>query len=209
MERNTPNLDFEKKLLKIVNLPFIALDEAGRGPLAGPVSVSGVLINDTKVLSSIIGINDSKKLSASKREQVNTQARELIKMKNVMVSNKYIDKNGINTALRKASLEVIEYLSANTEVGFILLDGKHDYIKHPSIKVHTLIKGDSRSLSIALASINAKISRDRKMISYSKNFPEYKFEDNMGYGTKRHIQAIKEFGACKLHRNSYLGNIIE
>jgi ribonuclease HII len=173
------------------------VDEAGRGPLAGPVVAAAVIFPTDYVNAEI---NDSKKLSARKREEL----YEIIKREAVAIGMGVVDADTIDRlnilratfqAMREAVLEL------STSPDFLLIDGPH------SIPLHTpqkpLIKGDSRSISIAAASIIAKVSRDRIMEIYHRQFPQYNFQQNKGYGTKEHCSAIKQFGMCKIHRKSF------
>jgi ribonuclease HII len=200
--------ELELSLVSQHGYPFIAIDEAGRGPLAGPLSVSGVLITSMKDLLDVDGVDDSKKINEKARKIIFEKTNNIFNFKNVMISSKDIDKFGLTYCLNKASAKIIKnFISYSPK--FILLDGKHDYIKSKDIEVITIIKGDAKTFSIGLASINAKVNRDREMIAIGKKYPEYNFSKNKGYGTKEHIELIKKFGVSDIHRASFLGKIIE
>lgn len=179
---------------------FIAgIDEAGRGPLAGPVIASAVILPPD---ISIDGVDDSKKLSPEKRERL----FEIIKEKALsvgigIISSTVIDEMNILEATRKAMLNAVENLTITPDL--IIIDGITP-IKS-SIKQLTIKKGDSLSQSIAAASIIAKVTRDRLMLDYDAKYPKYLFAKHKGYGTAEHLERIKEFGPCEIHRNSFKG----
>ena len=177
---------------------FIAgIDEAGRGPLAGPVVAAAVIFPPGYVHAEI---NDSKQLSARKREEL----YDIIKSDAVaigvgVVDADIIDRLNILRATVQAMREAV--LELSTSPDFLLIDGLQCIPLCTPQK--PLVKGDSRSVSIAAASIIAKVSRDRIMEIYHRQFPQYNFRQNKGYGTKEHCGAIKEFGMCKIHRKSF------
>jgi len=177
---------------------FIAgIDEAGRGPLAGPVVAAAVIFPPDYVNAEI---NDSKQLSARKREEL----YEIIKNEAVaigmgIVDADIIDRFNILRATLQAMREAV--LELSTSPDFLLIDGLQCIPLLTPQK--PLVKGDSRSISIAAASIIAKVSRDRIMEMYHRQFPQYNFLQNKGYGTKEHCSAIKQFGMCKIHRKSF------
>lgn len=179
---------------------FIAgIDEAGRGPLAGPVVASAVILPPD---ISIDGVDDSKKLSPEKRESL----FDIIKEKALsigigIISSTVIDEMNILEATRKAMLNAVENLTITPDL--IIIDGITP-IKS-SIKQLTIKKGDSLSQSIAAASIIAKVTRDRLMLDYDAKYPKYLFAKHKGYSTKEHLERIKEFGPCEIHRNSFKG----
>jgi ribonuclease HII len=173
------------------------IDEAGRGPLAGPVVAAAVIFPPGYVNAEI---NDSKQLSARKREEL----YEIIKSNAVaigmgVVDADIIDRLNILRATLQAMREAVLELSASPD--FLLIDGLQCIPLLTPQK--PLVKGDSRSISIAAASIIAKVSRDRIMEMYHRQFPQYNFRQNKGYGTKEHCSAIKQFGMCKIHRKSF------
>ncbi len=179
------------------------VDEAGRGPLAGPVCAAAVILPEGL---EIEGLNDSKKLSEKKRELL----FDVIKEKAVAYCVAYgtleeIEEHNILNATYLAMNRAIEGLSIKAD--FALIDGNRTPtdIKIPSA---TIVKGDSKSMSIAAASILAKVSRDRLLLEYDKKYPLYQFAKHKGYGTKLHTDLIKEYGPCEIHRLSFLKNIL-
>ncbi|AYE33088.1 ribonuclease HII [Clostridium septicum] len=183
------------------------VDEVGRGPLAGPI-VSAAVILDLNVLEEdlILGLNDSKKISKKKREELS----EIIKKKALAysikeASNKEIDEKGIAYCNNKVFLEACN--SVNIKPDLVLSDGY--LIKNINIENKSVIKGDTKSACIAAASIIAKVYRDNLMKEYSIKYPNYGFEENVGYGTESHVKHIKEVGPCDIHRLSFLKNILE
>ena len=177
---------------------FIAgIDEAGRGPLAGPVVAAAVIFPPGYVNSEI---NDSKQLSARKREEL----YEIIKSDAVAVGMGVVDADIIDRLnILRATLQAMReaVLELSTSPDFLLIDGLQCIPLLTPQK--PLVKGDSRSVSIAAASIIAKVSRDRIMEIYHRQFPQYNFRQNKGYGTKEHCGAIKQFGMCRIHRKSF------
>ncbi len=195
---------------------LVGVDEVGRGPLAGPVAVCSFSVKDLDledIIQEIFGgkIRDSKKLTKKKREEIVKKLNE--KKKEGKVNFKIstaeahvIDKYGINPSIKKSLEGSILGLELDPNNSKVFLDGG---LKAPEIfkDQETIIKGDSTNALIALASILAKVHRDTLMIKYSKEYVNYKFEKNMGYGTRAHMEAIKEFGITKIHRVSYLSNL--
>lgn len=179
---------------------FIAgIDEAGRGPLAGPVVASAVILPPD---ISIDGVDDSKKLSSEKREILFKIIKEKALSVGIgIISSNVIDEINILEATRKAMLKAVENLTITPDL--ILIDGITP-IKS-GIKQLTIKKGDSLSQSIAAASIIAKVTRDRLMLDYDAKYPKYLFAKHKGYGTAEHLERIKEFGPCEIHRNSFKG----
>lgn len=202
MKPSVPDLSHERDLVSRYGLPFIAIDEAGRGPLAGPLSVSGVLVEDLADLLIVKGINDSKKLSEARREKLFTELTAKLNFKNILISPGEIDELGLTKCLHKAANSVINFHLPKSP-NFIMLDGKHDYIKHGVLKTFTIVKGDGACLSIAVASIHAKVSRDRVMTDLDKVNPGYGFSRNKGYGTLEHREAIANMGLSSAHRKSF------
>lgn len=185
---------------------FVGVDEVGRGPLAGPI-VSAAVVLDLNVDYShfILQINDSKKLSPKKREELSKIIREKALYFNIaLIDEKTIDKMGIGYCNQKVLHDAAMGISVLPD--FVLSDGYP--IKKIEVNSSYSIKGDSKSASIACASIVAKVYRDNLMKEYSEIYPQYHFEKNSGYGSKEHIAAIKEFGPCEIHRRSFLRNII-
>lgn len=180
-------------------------DEVGRGPLAGPIVGACVILNTEFESQYILGINDSKKISAPKREELAAILREnCLCYKVYELGNKEIDEKGISWC----NNEVLKNSSANlsTKPDLILSDGYP--IRNTHIKNEFVIKGDSKSATIGAASIIAKVYRDELMKQYSLVYPQYGFERNSGYGTSEHIAAIKKYGPCPIHRSSFLRGIL-
>lgn len=178
------------------------IDEAGRGPLAGPVVAGAVILPKD---APILYLNDSKKLSEKKRETLYEEIREKARAVGIgIVSPAKIDEINILQATYEAMRMAIEQLKIQPD---ILLN---DAVTIPEVEITQvpIIKGDAKSVSIAAASIVAKVTRDRLMVEYDKVFPEYGFASNKGYGTKAHIEALKQFGPTAIHRRSFIGNFV-
>ena len=175
------------------------VDEAGRGPLAGPVYAAAVILPDDFELN---GINDSKKLSEKKREQLfNYIIENAVSYCIATASVQEIEEINILNAAMLAMKRAVKGLNVTPEIAFV--DGN----KSPDIDdvpVQTIVKGDSKSASVAAASILAKVSRDRYMRELAEKYPEYKFEKHKGYGTKVHYEIIEKYGICPEHRPSFL-----
>jgi ribonuclease HII len=173
------------------------IDEAGRGPLAGPVVAAAVILPPGYLNSEI---NDSKKLSAGKREELyETISKEAVAIGMMVVDADTIDRVNILQATLQAMRDAVLELPSSPD--FLLIDGNQ---RIPILTPQKpIVKGDSLSISIAAASIIAKVSRDRIMEMYHRQFPQYNFQQNKGYGTKEHLDAIKQFGICKIHRKSF------
>jgi len=175
------------------------IDEAGRGPLAGPV-VAAAVIFPSKV--NLPDLNDSKKLSPKKREELFPKIQEIsVAYAVAVVDQKVIDKINILQAARLAMKKAVEMLKITP--GLLLIDG-HQKIDS-TLKQWAIVKGDSKSLSIAAASVLAKVTRDRIMDGYHKLYPQYEFNRHKGYGTKLHRNLIQEHGPCPIHRNTFKG----
>lgn len=184
----------------------IGIDEAGRGPLAGPVSVGAVMVQNDFDFSIFKNLKDSKKLSEAKREEFFEIIMKNIKYKVVMVSNKIIDKKGISYAIRFAIKSLLKKLNPNIKTTKVFLDGS---LKAPEeFSQETIIKGDEKIPVISLASIMAKVTRDRYMKKISKKYPLFDFHVHKGYGTKKHILAIKKYGPSEIHRETFISRII-
>ena len=169
------------------------IDEAGRGPLAGPLVVAGVILE-----KEILGLNDSKKVTEKKREKLFEEIKESSKYHIVFKSAKEIDEFGISFCLKSSILEIIEHLKEFTDN--FLMDGNTNFgIQN----LQKEIKADAKYKEVSAASILAKVSRDRFMDSISSQYPNYDFIKHKGYGTKAHIEAIKKFGRSDIHRFSY------
>ena len=189
---------------------ILGIDEAGRGPLAGPVSVGVVKISEHFNKSFFKGIKDSKQLSPEDRElwfSLATEAKRKgdLDFKVSLVSEKVIDRHGISYALRLGIKRCLSALGALPDAQ-IFLDGA---LKAPETYEHqlTVIRGDEKIPVISLASICAKVIRDRKMVKLSKKFPNFDFHIHKGYGTLLHRQALAKYGLTALHRRSFLKNL--
>src|SRR3989338_1459944 len=188
---------------------IVGIDEAGRGPLAGPVCVGAVgtkLKNKDEKLKILEGIKDSKKLSAKKREEWFKVLRENPEFEchHIFVSNEAIDKFGIRKAVIFCAEKVLEKFSRQPDL--VLLDGS--LYAPGKYKQETIIKGDEKIPLIAAGSIVAKVSRDRVMINMHKKYPEYCFNEHKGYGTKKHFEKIIKHGFCALHRKTFCGSVV-
>ena len=180
------------------------VDEAGRGPLAGPVCAAAVILPVNEVIE---GLNDSKKLSEKKREALyDIIVKKAIAYCVAFGTLEEIEKYNILNATYLAMNRAIDGLGIKAD--FALIDGNRipNDIK---IACETVVKGDSKSASIAAASILAKVTRDRLLVEYDKKYPQYNFKKHKGYGTKEHYEAIKEHGVCEVHRLSFLKNVIK
>ena len=183
-----------EKLAWEKGLTVVGIDEAGRGPLAGPLVVAGVVF---PVGYDSGEINDSKQLSEKKREQLyDIIVRDALFYQIEIVEPEEIDRINILEADRAAMTRIA--LKAPTDI--VLTDAVDLYIKK---SVTSLIKGDTLSCSIAAGSILAKVTRDRLMYEYDKLYPEYGFAKHKGYGTKAHMEALQKYGACPIHRRSF------
>lgn len=183
---------------------FVAgVDEAGRGPLAGAVYAAAVVFEKDVYIPEI---NDSKKLSEKKREKLYDIIIEKAAAYSVFrVDEKTIDEINILNATFKAMNGAVNTLSLKPD--FVLIDGNR--IEGMDIPCETIVKGDAKCMSIAAASILAKVSRDREITALAQKYPEYGFEKHKGYGTKAHIEAILKYGPCEIHRKTFLKKILE
>ncbi len=194
---------FDKSLLNS-KIHFIAgVDEAGRGPLAGPVVAAAVIFDS---ITFIEEVNDSKKVSENKRELLYDLIIEKAIAYGVgVVDEKTIDEINILQATMRAMKEAVSNLKTTPDI--VIIDGNKTF--KTKLETKSIVKGDSLSFSIAAASIIAKVTRDRIMRKASVDFPEYLWSKNKGYGTREHIRAIKKHGPSPLHRTSFLSNILE
>ena len=192
------NLKFEREEETKGNFLIAGMDEVGRGPLAGPVCVACVIM---PLDDMIEGIDDSKKLSEKKRDALFEKIKEkAIAYSIEMVDEQTIDKINILEATKLCMKKAVEKLEIKPDVVLV------DAIKSldVTVPIRGIIKGDALSYSIGCASILAKVTRDRLMVELAKEYPEYGFEKHKGYGTKVHIEALKEYGPCVYHRLSFL-----
>lgn len=179
------------------------IDEAGRGPLAGPVVVASVIMPAD---SMIEGVNDSKKVSEKKREALYDKIiEEAISYGVAIIGQDEIDEINILNATKKGLTMSLKELTVKPDL--ILVDAL-EHIDTMGIPYESIIKGDAKCYSISCASIIAKVTRDRIMREWDKVYPKYNFAQHKGYGTAKHIEAIKQYGLCPIHRRSFTKNII-
>ena len=193
----------EKELYQKGFQRIAGIDEAGRGPLAGPVVVVGVIMPKD---SMIEGVNDSKKVSEKKREKLyDLIIEEAISYSVAVIGQDCIDDINILNATKQGLTTVVEELDVKPDL--ILVDAL-THIDTKGIPYDSIIKGDAKCYSIAAASILAKVTRDRIMKQWDEIYPQYGFAKHKGYGTAAHITAIKEYGLCPIHRKSFTKNFV-
>lgn len=193
-------LDYEKKYQ---NLVIAGIDEAGRGPLAGPV-VCACVVMPLEKEKMIEQVNDSKQLSSKKREKLYDEiVKVALDYAIIEIDEKTIDEINILNATKLGMKRALESLKIKPDIVLI------DAVKIDSdIRQENIIKGDTLSYNIAAASILAKVHRDRLMIKLSEKYPQYNFAKHKGYGTREHINALKIYGKCPIHRESFIKNFI-
>ncbi|WP_456271562.1 ribonuclease HII [Bacillus sp. AK031] len=188
--------EFEKELYQQGFNLIAGIDEVGRGPLAGPVVAAAVILPQD---FNLPGLNDSKKLSEKQREILYEDiVNHAVSLGTGIISSQEIDELNIYQASKKAMLTALNCLSVKPD--YLLIDAMELGSPYPEM---SLIKGDARSISIAAASIVAKVTRDRLMVEYGKTYSGYGFEKNMGYGTKEHLDGLKRIGPSPIHRKSF------
>ena len=194
--------EYEKQAIAEGYNVVCGVDEAGRGPLCGPVCAAAVIL---PLDCEIAGINDSKKLTEKKRDMLFDIIKEkAVAYSVVMVDAATIDEINILQATFKAMREAVETLSVKADIA--LIDGNQK--PGLSIEERILVKGDAKSISIAAASILAKVTRDRYCLEMDEKYPEYQFAKHKGYGTKLHYEMIAEHGICPEHRRTFLKKIL-
>lgn len=194
-------LQYEKQMLATGARYIGGIDEAGRGPLAGPVVVAGVVM---PLDEPIEGVNDSKKLSAKKREILFEEIKaKCLDVTVAIIDNETIDEINILNATKRGMTQCINSFK---QVDCLLIDAVKLSAKVP---VLSIIHGDALSYSIAAASIIAKVTRDRLMAEYDKLYPQYNFAKHKGYGTAEHIALLKKYGPCPIHRKTFIGHFVE
>ncbi len=192
-----PTLDIERAIWNDGVEPIAGVDEAGRGPLAGPVVAAAVVFPRDV---TIPGVNDSKKLRERDREELFDAIRAAASCVGVgIVDHETIDRVNILQATVRAMHQAIDALTVPP--AFLLVDG--NYFRHERLKFRTVVDGDALSFTIAAASVIAKVTRDRLMREYDREFPEYGFIRHKGYGTPEHLAAIRRYGLCTIHRRSF------
>ena len=198
VERLTKLKEIEKDLYNKGFKNICGIDEAGRGPLAGPVVVAGVIMPEDSMIEFV---NDSKKVTEKRREKLyDIIKEEAISYSIAVIDQDVIDDINILNATKKGVTEVVDGLDVKPDL--ILVDAL-THINTRGIPYEPLVKGDARCYNIAAASILAKVTRDRIMRQWDEIYPEYGFSSNKGYGTAKHIAAIKEYGLCSIHRISF------
>ena len=195
-------LKYEKEAIAKGYKSICGVDEAGRGPLAGPVCAAAVILPKGEIIE---GVNDSKKLTEKKREAL----YDVIKEKAVAYSIAFatveeIEEMNILNATMLAMKRAVEGLSLPAD--YAMIDGNK--LPDLNIPAEYVIKGDANSMSIAAASILAKVTRDRLCADYEKEYPQYGFAKHKGYGTKLHREMILKYGPCKIHRMSFLKKLL-
>ena len=196
------NLEYERKYIAMGKTLVAGVDEVGRGPLAGPgVCAAAIMpVNDI-----IEGVTDSKKLTAKRREELAAVIKEkAVALSVFSVSEKEIDEINILQAVKKCMTGAVEGLKVKPDI--VLCDGLDIGLPFDT---EYIVKGDFKSYTIGCASIVAKVFRDNLMTEYAKDFPQYGFDKHKGYGTKAHIDKIKECGPCSLHRRTFIKNFWE
>lgn len=203
IERLTNLKQMEKELYQKGFQHICGIDEAGRGPLAGPVVVAGVIMPKD---SMIEGVNDSKKVTEKRREKLYDQIlEEAISYSVSIIGQDIIDKINILNATKQGVTKVVEELESKPDL--ILVDALTG-IDTKGIPYDAIVKGDAKCYNIAAASIVAKVTRDRIMRQWDEIYPQYGFSGHKGYGTAKHIEAIKEYGLCPIHRRSFTKNFV-
>ena len=197
-ERFANMLQYEKEYLSLPGIThIIGVDEAGRGPLAGPLVIAGVILPEEVFIA---GLNDSKKLSEAKREALYPEILDkavAVLVNVVSISN--IDKENIYRATQEGMEQILRQIRVRPQVA--LVDAMHPHVE--GIETVPIIHGDALSASIAAASVVAKVTRDRLMLKLAQAYPQYGLAQNKGYGSQLHMDAIRQFGATKIHRRSY------
>lgn len=202
------NADLEKSLFERGYKNIIGFDEAGRGPLAGPIVCGYVFLSPQELennLDIVSSVDDSKKLTHKKRKELSDEIKKRFRSGISMIDNIQIDKIGIQTANVKI-VENIIYKHAS-EIDYALIDYIGGFKKYYNLEFQnyeTIIDGDAKHFLIAAASIVAKVFRDEYMEKISEQYPNYGFESHKGYGTKSHIENIKKYGMCDIHRKTFI-----
>ena len=203
LERLTKLKEIEKDLYQKGFKNICGIDEAGRGPLAGPVVIAGVIMPEDSIIE---GVNDSKKVSEKKREKLYDKIiEEAISYSVAIIGQDVIDDINILNATKEGVTKVVDGLDVKPDL--ILVDALTG-INTRGIPYDPIIKGDAKCYNIAAASILAKVTRDRIMRQWDEVYPQYGFINHKGYGTKKHIDAIKEYGLTPIHRKSFTKNFV-
>ena len=203
IERLTNLKSMEKEIYNKGFEYICGIDEAGRGPLAGPVVVAGVIMPKD---SMIEGVNDSKKISEKKREKLyDIILEEAISYSVAIIGQDIIDEINILNTTKQGVTTVVEELDVKPNL--ILVDAL-THINTKGIPYDSIIKGDAKCYNIAVASIIAKVTRDRIMREWDEIYPQYGFSNHKGYGTAKHIEALKQYGPCSIHRKTFIKNFV-
>lgn len=194
-------MKYEASLLKSGYKYICGVDEVGRGPLAGPVTCTAIIMRLDELVD---GVNDSKKIPKLKREKLYGEIlSHAVASSTVSFDNNEIDRINILNATKECMKQAIMSLEVKPDI--VLVDALKLDIPYPTMGI---VHGDSLSYSIASASIVAKVTRDRYMSSMAEKYPGYDFENNVGYGTAKHIAALRELGTTEIHRKSFIGGIL-
>lgn len=197
-----PDFNIENEIKKNGYSFVCGVDEAGRGPLAGPVCAAAVILPEG---IEIAGLNDSKKLTEKRREALFAEiTKNAVAYAVGFADIKEIEELNILNATFLAMKRAVEGL--NIPADFAIIDGNR--LPNLTIPALAVVKGDSKSMSVAAASVIAKVTRDRLLAEYDQQYPQYGFAKHKGYGTKLHYEAIKEHGICEVHRKSFLKGVI-
>lgn len=203
LERLMQLKEIEKDLYQKGFQKIAGIDEAGRGPLAGPVVVAGVIMPQDSLIE---GVNDSKKVSEKKREKLyDLILEEAISYSVAIIEQDVIDEINILNATKQGVTTVVEGFDVKPDL--MVVDAL-THIDTKGIPYDSIIKGDAKCYNIAAASIIAKVTRDRIMRQWDEIYPQYGFSGHKGYGTAKHIAAIKEYGLCPIHRRSFTKNFV-
>ena len=203
MKKAVEMLEYEKAYSEKGYKAICGMDEVGRGPLAGPVVVCALVmpLEEDKLIDCV---DDSKKLSEKRREALYDKILAVAKAVSIVrVEPEKIDEINILNATKKAMRQAVEEIKDKADLAFV--DAVKLDLPIPEVAI---IKGDAKSYNIAAASIVAKVYRDRLMYGYAEKYPEYDFASNKGYGTAKHIAALKEYGATPIHRRSFIKNFV-
>jgi ribonuclease HII len=199
-EKIMPTFKVEERLLKAGYSRIAGIDEAGRGPLAGPVVAAAVILDPKDIIE---GLNDSKALTEKRREVLFDEIKSrAIAVEFGIVSHDIINSTNILSATLAAMADAVRKIDPIPD--FMLIDGNQP-IKSLSIIQDAIVDGDKYCVSISAASIIAKVTRDRMMREYEKQYPGYGFAQHKGYGTKQHREAIQKLGPCEIHRTKFGG----
>ena len=196
-------LEYETEARSKGYVNICGVDEAGRGPLAGPVCAAAVILPEGKIID---GVNDSKKLTEKKREALFDVIKDQALAYAVAFATvEEIEEMNILNATMLAMKRAVESLPVKAD--FAMIDGNR--LPDLTIDSEYIVKGDAKSMSVACASILAKVTRDRLLYKYAEEYPQYHFDKHKGYGTKLHVEALRKYGPCPYHRLSFLRKILK